>query len=77
MRMNRNIMMEVMIPSRAQFAEFDKTGVPWRNIVAFVGHTPSPDKTLCELIHGKGTRCLVGSSRNLDRQFISKQVIRH
>ena len=72
--LNPNVMMEVMIPSRAQVAEFEKTGVPWRNIVAFVGHAPPQDATLYEVIHGKGTSCVVGSSRNLDRQFIGGQV---
>lgn len=72
--MNPNIMLEIMIPSRAKFAEFDKTGVPWRNVVAFVGHTPPDDATLYGLIHEKKTSCVVGSSRNLDRQFLSGQV---
>ena len=47
-KLNKNIMMEVMIPNREKFQQFDKTGVPWSNIVAFVGHTPPQDK---ELLH--------------------------
>lgn len=70
--MNPSIMMEVMVPSREKFAEFEKTGIPWRNVVAFVGHTPPQDAMLYESIHGKGACCMVGSSRNLDRQFISQ-----
>lgn len=69
-----NIMMEVMISTRAQFDQFDKSGVPWRNVVAFVGHVPSPDAKLCELIHGRGATCIVGSSRYLDRRFLSGEV---
>jgi glycerophosphoryl diester phosphodiesterase len=72
--MNPNIMLEVMIPSHVKFAEFDKTGVPWRNVLAFVGHTPPDEATLYDRIHAKGTSCVVGSSRNLDRQFLSGQV---
>ena len=72
--LNPNIMMEVMISTRAQFDQFDKTRVPWRNIVAFVGHVPSPDAKLCELIHGRGATCIVGTSRNLDRRFFSGEV---
>ncbi|MBI3467579.1 MAG: glycerophosphodiester phosphodiesterase family protein, partial [Planctomycetes bacterium] len=70
--LNPNIMMEVMVPNREKLAEFDKTGVPWRNVVAFVGHTPPEDAALYEGIHGKGTCCIVGSSRNLDRQFLGQ-----
>jgi glycerophosphoryl diester phosphodiesterase len=67
-------MMEVMISTRTQFDQFDKTGVPWRNILAFVGHLPAPDAKVCELIHGRGVTCIVGSSRHLDRRFLSGEV---
>ena len=72
--MNPNVMMEVMLPSREKVPDFDRTGVPWRNAVAFVGHTPPQDATLYELIHGKGACCMVGTSRNLDRQLVGKQA---
>jgi glycerophosphoryl diester phosphodiesterase len=68
--LNRNIMMEVMIPNRERFYEFDKTGVPWSNIIAFVGHSLPRDKELLQMIHEKGTCCMVGTSRNLDREYI-------
>lgn len=68
--LNKNIMMEVMIPNRERFYEFDETGIPWSSIIAFVGHTPPGDKELLQMIHAKGTCCMVGTSRNLDREFI-------
>jgi len=72
--LNPKIMMEVMIPSREKVAEFDALGVPWRNIVAFVGHIPPEDPGLYEAIHAKGTCCMIGTSRNLDRQFSGGKV---
>jgi len=68
--LNKNIMMEVMIPNREKLREFDETGIPWSNIIAFAGHTPPRDKELLQMIHAKGTCCMVGTSRNLDREFI-------
>jgi len=68
--LNRNIMMEVMIPNSEKFYEFDETGIPWSNIIAFVGHTPPGDKKLLQMIHAKGTCCMAGTSRNLDRELI-------
>ena len=68
--LNKNIMMEVMIPNRQRFYEFDETGVPWSNIIAFTGHTPPGDKELLRMIHAKGACCMVGTSRNLDREFV-------
>ena len=73
-QMNPHIMMEVMIPNREKCAEFDQLGVPWRNIVAFLGHTPPEDPALYEWIHKQGASCMVGSSRNLDRRIITGQV---
>ena len=72
--LNTNIFMEVMIPNRAKVAEFDQLGIPWRNVVAFVGHVPPEDAGLYELIHARGASCMIGTSRNLDRHFVSKQV---
>lgn len=70
--MNQHVMMEVMIPTREKFDEFDKTGVPWSNIVAFVGHTPPKDKELLRMIHAKGVCCIAGTSRNLDRELADR-----
>jgi glycerophosphoryl diester phosphodiesterase len=72
--LNPGIAMEVMIPTVAKAREFDTLGVPWANVVAFVGHTPPEDPALYEYVHSKGARCMIGTSRNLDRQFLSKQV---
>ena len=72
--LNKNIMMEVMIPNREKFHEFDETDIPWSNIIAFVGHTPPTDKGLLKMIHAKGTCCMVGTSRNLDREFIANRA---
>lgn len=60
--LNTNIFMEVMIPNRAKVAEFDQLGIPWRNVVAFVGHVPPEDAGLYELIHARGASCMIGNS---------------
>lgn len=72
--LNTNILMEVMIPNRAKFAEFDSLGIPWRNVVAFVGHTPPEDEELYRMIHAKGACCLIGTSRNLDLRILKREV---
>jgi glycerophosphoryl diester phosphodiesterase len=72
--LNPRIMMEVMIPTVAKAAEFDETGVPWNSVVAFVGHTPPTEPEIYAAIHQRGARCIVGSSRNLDRRVLTRQV---
>jgi glycerophosphoryl diester phosphodiesterase len=54
--------------------EFEKTGVPWRNVVAFVGHNLPVDPKLYEFLHQKGALCMAGSSRTIDRKFLSGEV---
>jgi glycerophosphoryl diester phosphodiesterase len=71
---NPNVMMEVMVPSLAKVAEFDKLGVPWKNVVAFVGHVPPEDRELYAAIHARGAMCMIGTSRNLDRKVIKHEV---
>ncbi len=72
--LNTNVMMEVMIPNQAKIAEFEKFGIPWRNVVAFVGHTPPEDRELYEMIHRKGANCMIGTSRHLDLRFIKEKM---
>jgi glycerophosphoryl diester phosphodiesterase len=74
--LNQNIMMEIMVANRKQLAAFDKTGVPWRNVIAFVGHTPPQEAGLCDEIHAKGARCMAGTSRNIDLRFLKGQAPR-
>jgi glycerophosphoryl diester phosphodiesterase len=71
---NPNVMMEIFIANLEKVAEFDKLGVPWRNVVPFVGHVVPEDPQLYEAIHARGACCMIGTSRNLDRQFSSGQV---
>jgi glycerophosphoryl diester phosphodiesterase len=72
--MNKDIVMEVMIPSREKAEQFDQTAVPWSNVVAFVGHAPPRVRELYDLIHARGANCMAGTSRNLDRRFINADV---
>ncbi len=73
-KLNHNIVMEVMITSIEKVLEFDRTGVPWKNVIAFVGHNLPEDSKLYDLIHQRGALCMAGSSRNVDLKFLSGQV---
>lgn len=72
--LSRDIMMEVMMGTRERFDEFDRSGVAWGNVIAFVGHTQTPDADLCRRIHEKGGSTMAGTSRNLDRQLLTGRV---
>ena len=63
---NPDIMMEIMLADTVQIRRFEDTGVPWRNIVAFVSHNLVEERDIFGEIHKKGAMCIVGSSRNHD-----------
>lgn len=68
-RMDKNIVMEVMMPDKDAVARFDSTGVPWNNVVCFITHTQPKDKDIFRLVHEKGALCMMGSSRSVDREY--------
>lgn len=72
--LNPKIMMEAMLGTRERFEEFDRSGVPWSSVIAFVGHTATPDLEHIRRIREKGASCMVGTSRNIDRQFLTGRV---
>ncbi len=72
--LNPNIMMEIFITKRDQLERFEKLGVPWDRVVAFVGHTPPEDPTLCEAIHKRGGATMAGTSRNLDLPLLTGKI---
>ncbi|GAA4305453.1 sulfatase-like hydrolase/transferase [Compostibacter hankyongensis] len=77
--LDKDIMMEVFIPDRAAAEKFEKTGVPWSNVVAFVTHGEPKDSGVFRYLHERGVMAIRGSSRNIDKQYtggeISKQEL--
>ncbi|QDV24463.1 glycerophosphodiester phosphodiesterase family protein [Aureliella helgolandensis] len=69
-QLNSKILMEVMIPTHAKLEQFRKSGIPWGNLVAFIGHTPPQDAALIRAINSAGVMCIAGTSRNLDRELL-------
>lgn len=69
--MNKEIMLQIFIPTPEKCLEFDKTGVPWDNVVAFVAHQLPKDLSVFKMIHDRGALAIIGTSRNLDRELMS------
>ncbi|GEO07259.1 hypothetical protein AAE02nite_49230 [Adhaeribacter aerolatus] len=69
-RLSPDIMMEVFVPNQEKLKEFDKTGVPWENTVAFISHAKANDEALYGLLHQRGVMCMIGSSRIYDKEFV-------
>jgi glycerophosphoryl diester phosphodiesterase len=67
--LDKDIVMEVIMPDKEAVAKFDSTGIPWSNVVCFVTHTQPKDKDVFRLIHEKGAMCMMGSSRSIDKDY--------
>jgi glycerophosphoryl diester phosphodiesterase len=67
--LNKNIVMEVMFNTVEKVKEFDATGVPWKNVVVFVSHSLPIKREVFDEIHKRGAMCMIGTSRNFDRDF--------
>lgn len=69
---NKNIMMEMMLGDFNKITAFDSSGVPWENVIVFLGHDAPKDAAIYATVHDKGARTMIGTSRNLDRDFASR-----
>lgn len=73
-QLSKDILMEVMMGKMESVDAFDKSGVPWRNVVPFVSHQLPENKEIFEAVHQRNAMCILGSSRNFDRQYISGKI---
>jgi glycerophosphoryl diester phosphodiesterase len=48
--------------------------VPWANVIGFVSHELPADMNIFAEVHKRGALCILGSSRNIDRQFTSGKI---
>ncbi len=72
--LDRGIVMEVMIPDTEAMEKFEKTGIPWQNVIAFVTHTAVKDPGIFRKLHDKGVMCIRGSSRTIDREYTGGKI---
>jgi glycerophosphoryl diester phosphodiesterase len=73
--LDKNIMMEAaFIPDLKSAEAFDKSGVPWKNVVVFVTHLEPREKEIFDYVHKKGAMCIRGSSRTIDKDYTTGKI---
>jgi len=73
-RLNPNVMMQIFIKNDAEIEQFEQTGVPWENVIVFIGHQKPEDKSFYKTLHQKGVLCVMGTSRNYDLEYSKGKV---
>ncbi|MBL7970804.1 MAG: glycerophosphodiester phosphodiesterase family protein [Prolixibacteraceae bacterium] len=62
------IMMSAFARTEKEYEDIDKSGVPWENMIAYVGPTiNSKNGKIVESLHAKGVRCMVSYSPTHDK----------
>lgn len=68
--MNKDVMMQIFINNQDKVLEFDNIGVPWKNVIVFVTHEIPESPELFNMINSRGSTCVVGTSRTLDKELM-------
>jgi glycerophosphoryl diester phosphodiesterase len=64
---NKDIMMEAFVTKTEDVERFEKTGIPWENVIPFVGLEEPPGE-LYQLLGQRQRPCMVGCTRTIDRK---------
>lgn len=72
--LSEKIMMEVMVGKMENLKPLDESGVPWQNMVAFIGHDLPVKEDIVAEVHQRDAMCVQGSSRNYDRQYMRGEI---
>jgi len=68
LRENRNRMFSAFIRNKKEFDEYEKAGIPWSQIMAYVGPTNKPgNKEMYDLLHAKGVMCMISAAPSYDK----------
>ncbi|MRG46897.1 glycerophosphodiester phosphodiesterase [Chitinophaga sp. SYP-B3965] len=71
---SKDVVMEIMMGKPENITALDNSGVPWANVIGFVSHDMPADKTIFSEVHKRGAMCILGSSRNIDKQFTTGKI---
>lgn len=56
------------ILTKKSFDEYEKEGIPWKNMIAYIGPKFQPEnKALLDLLHAKGVMCMISAAPSYDK----------
>ncbi len=65
---NPNRMFSAHILTKKTFDEYEKEGIPWKNMIAYIGPRFQPEnKELLNLLHAKGVMCMISAAPSYDK----------
>ena len=68
------VMLSVFARNDAEFDDIAISGVPWDNMIAYVGHSINEsNRHIVEKLHSKGVRCMVSYAPTHDKERTTEQ----
>ncbi len=68
------VMLSVFARNEAEYEDIAISGVPWENMIAYVGQTINEaNRQIVEKLHANGVRCMVSFASTHDRQNSTEQ----
>ncbi len=65
---NDNIMFSAFVLTKNALEEYEKAGIPWSNIMAYIGPRNKPEnKELIDLLHARGVMCMISAAPTYDK----------
>lgn len=65
---NPDWMFSAFVKTKEAFYEFEAAGIPWSNMIAYVGPTNKPEnKELFDMLHAKGVMCMISAAPTYDK----------
>ncbi|WPU92722.1 glycerophosphodiester phosphodiesterase family protein [Mucilaginibacter sabulilitoris] len=75
---NPKNMMSAFVLTKEAFYTYEKAGVPWKNMIAYIGPTNKPEnKELLDLLHAKGVMCMISAAPSYDKLKDSAERATH
>jgi glycerophosphoryl diester phosphodiesterase len=67
-KQNPNAMFSVFVKTTEAFYEYEASGIPWSNMIAYIGSENKPEnKVLFDLLHAKGVMCMISAAPTYDK----------
>ncbi len=68
-RKNRNFMFEAFVKTQEALLEYEKAGIPWSHIMAYVGSQVTPEnRIVIDMLHERGVMCMVSAAPTDDKR---------
>ncbi|MES3016359.1 MAG: glycerophosphodiester phosphodiesterase family protein [Bacteroidota bacterium] len=65
---NPEAMFSAHILTRKAFDDYEKAGIPWTNMIAYIGPKNKPEnKELLDLLHARGVMCMISAAPSYDK----------